>query len=239
MSQGGSEAAGNPAAVGSRASVAAADSSAWAPLGRRAFRWLWLGMLISSTGVWMQTVGAQWLLVQGPNAATLVALVQVASTLPVMLLALPAGVLADSVDRRWLLVTVQVYLCVVGILLAVLTAVDRMPPALLLAFTFAMGVGVAVQFPSWQSVIPELVTRPQLRAAARLDAVGVNVARAVGPALAGLVIARSGVPSVFAMYAVSVCFLAIALLFWRPAAWTGDPGAFRAGTEGRWPLRTA
>src|SRR4029453_17310088 len=81
------------------------ESSPWAPFGQRAFRWLWLGVFISYIGTWMQTVGAQCLLVDSPNAAALVSLVQVANTLPVMLLALPGGVLADSFDRRWLLFT--------------------------------------------------------------------------------------------------------------------------------------
>lgn len=192
-----------------------ADSSAWAPLGQRAFRWLWLGVLISWIGTWMQTVGAQWLLVDAPNAAALVSFVQAASTLPVMLLALPGGVLADSFDRRWLLITVQAYFFVVGALLAVLTAAGQMPPALLVAFTLALGAGAAVQLPGWQAIIPELVSRTQLRAATRLDLVGVNLARSVGPALAGLVIARFGVPIVFALNAVSVVLFAIALLVWR------------------------
>ncbi len=207
---------GNPAASGPPVSVPGdAGSSAWAPLGQRAFRWLWLGMLISSSGTWMQTVGAQWLLVDAPNAAALVSLVQVANTLPVMLLALPGGVLADSFDRRWLLFTVQAYFFAVGILLAVLTAAGQMTPALLLAFTFALGAGVAVQLPGWQATVPELVPRTQLRAASRLDLVHVNLSRALGPALAGLVIARFGVPVVFALNAVSVVFFAIALLVWR------------------------
>lgn len=88
-------------------------------------------MLISWTGTWMQTVGAQWLLVDAPNAAALVSFVQAATTLPVMLLALPGGVLADTFDRRWLLFTIQVYFFTVGILLAILTAIGQMPPALL------------------------------------------------------------------------------------------------------------
>src|SRR5437660_3767702 len=114
---------GQPAASGAPPSTpAAAESSAWAPLRQRAFRWLWLGVLISWTGTWMQTVGAQWLLIDAPNAAVLVSLVQAANTLPVMLLALPGGVLADSFDRRWLLFTTQAYFFIVGILLAVLTA---------------------------------------------------------------------------------------------------------------------
>src|SRR5437899_7797997 len=194
----------------------AGESSAWAPLRQRAFRWLWLGVLISSIGTWMQTVGAQWLLVDAPNAAALVSLVAVANSLPVMLLALPGGVLADSFDRRWLLFTVQAYFFIVGILVAVLTAVGQMSPALLLAFTFALGAGVAVQQPGWGATIPELVPRTQLRAASRLDLVNVNLSRAVGPALAGLVIAHlGGVPVVFALNAVSVVFLALALLLWR------------------------
>ena len=215
MTQRGEEGVGEPSASGTTASVSDADSSPWAPFGQRAFRWLWLGVFISYIGTWMQTVGAQWLLVDSPNAAALVSLVQVANTLPVMLLALPGGVLADSFDRRWLLFTVQAYFFVVGILLAALTFAGQMPPALLLAFTFAIAIGAAVQLPAWQATIPELVPRTQLRAATRLEMVGVNVARAGGPALAGLVIARFGVPWVFALNALSVIFLAIALLFWR------------------------
>jgi MFS family permease len=84
-----------------------ASVSPWAPLRRRAFFWLWLGVVVSSVGAWAQTVGAQWLFVQDPTAATIVTLVQTASTLPMMLLALPSGVLADAFDRRWLLFGVQ------------------------------------------------------------------------------------------------------------------------------------
>src|SRR2546425_1065402 len=164
----------------------------------------------------MLNAGAQWLLVDAPNAAALVSLVAVANSLPVMLLALPGGVLADSFDRRWLLFTVQVYFFIVGILVAVLTAAGQMSPALLLAFTFALGAGVALQQPSWGATIPELVPRTQLRAASRLDLVNVNLSRAVGPALAGLVIAHlGGVPVVFALNALSVVFLAVSVLFWR------------------------
>jgi MFS family permease len=212
----GGEQAGDPAASRKAAAIRTADASAWAPLAQRAFRWLWLGMLISWIGTWMQTVGAQWLLVDAPNAAALVSLVQAVTTLPMMLLALPGGVLADSFDRRWLLITVQAYLFVLGILLAVLTAADQMPPALLLAFTFALGAGGAVQLPAWQATMPELVPRNQLRAATRLDLVSVNGARSIGPALAGLVIAYlGGVPVVFALYAACVAFFGIVVLLWR------------------------
>src|SRR5512133_2541171 len=111
------------------------------------------GVLISWTGTWMQTVGAQWLLVDAPNAAVLVSLVQAATTLPVMLFALPGGVLADSFDRRWLLFSIQAYVFTVGVLLTVLTVAGQMTPALLLAFTFALGAGVALQLPGWGATI--------------------------------------------------------------------------------------
>ena len=241
MTQRGEEDAVDPAVSETPAPTAPiVESSPWAPLANRAFRWLWLGVFISYIGTWMQTVGAQWLLVDAPNAATLVSLVQAAMTLPVMLLALPGGVLADSFDRRWLLFTVQVYFFIVGALLTVLTAVGLMPPAVLLAFTFAIAIAAAVQLPTWQAMIPELVPRRQLRAATRLEMVGVNVARAGGPALAGLVIAASGVPVVFALNALSVVFLATVLLFWRrrPAESQAPPERFvpalRAGGRYVW-----
>jgi MFS family permease len=205
-----------PATSGTRASATTTpEPSPWAPLRQRTFRWLWLGVFITYVGTWMQVVGAQWLLVDAPNAATLVSLVQAAMTLPVMLLALPGGVLADSFDRRWLLFAVQVYFFTVGTLLTVLTALGLMPPALLLALILAFAVGAAVQLPTWQATIPELLPREQLRAAMRLEMVGVNVARAGGPAIAGLIVAAFGVPFVFGLNALSVVFLAIALLLWR------------------------
>src|SRR3954449_170413 len=130
--------------IGARAGL---ESSPWAPLRQRVFARLWVGVLISGMGTWMQTLGAQWLLVDVPNSAALVALVQAANTLPIMLLALPAGVIADSFDRRWVLFTIQIYFLLVGVLLLVLTLAGLMPPALLLAFTFLLGVGGAFQLP--------------------------------------------------------------------------------------------
>lgn len=193
----------------------AGTASALAPFREGPFRWLWLGVVVSSVGMWAQTVGAQWLFVEDPNAATIVALVQTASMLPVMLLALPAGVLADAFDRRWLMFGVQVYVIVVATLLAVLTAADRMPPGLLLAFTFALGAGLALQVPTWQPLMAELVPRSQLAAAVRLDMVSVNVARAAGPAIAGAIIVAWGVPPVFVFNAACAAVLAVVLLLWR------------------------
>ena len=195
--------------------IAALESSPWAPLRQRTFAWLWVGVLISGMGTWMQTLGAQWLLVDAPNAAAVVALVQVANTLPVMLLAMPAGVLADAFDKRWLLFIVQVYFLIAGVALLLLTIAGLMPPSLLLVFTLLLGVGAAVQLPAWQASTPELVPRDQIRSAARLEMVGINLSRAAGPAVAGLIIARFGVETVFALNALSVIPLAVALLFWR------------------------
>jgi MFS family permease len=160
MTNSASRAAGTPVAM---------ESSPWAPLRQRVFAALWVGVLISGMGTWMQTLGAQWLLVNTANSDAVVALVQAANTLPVMLLALPAGVIADSFDRRWVLFAVQAYFLIVGVLLLALTLAGFMPPALLLTFTFLLGAGAAVQLPAMQASTPELVPRNQIRSAARLE----------------------------------------------------------------------
>ncbi|MEU4564822.1 MFS transporter [Actinoplanes sp. NPDC023936] len=198
--------------------------TAWAPLRVTAFRSLWLALLASNIGTWMQTVGAQWLLVEESGSDTLVAVVQTASTLPIVLLALPAGALADTFDRRRLLLAVQVFLTGVGVLLTVLTVTDHMPPELLLTLTFVLGAGQAVTAPTWQSIIPELVPRSQLPQASALGAISMNLARAVGPAIAGLLIARAGTGVVFGMNTLSFAVFALVLFRWRPAS-TGNGDA--------------
>ena len=191
--------------------------SAWAPLRVAAYRNLWLALLAANIGTWMQTVGAQWLLINEPNASTLVALVQTASMLPILLLALPAGALADTFDRRHLLIAVQFFIVGVGVVLTLLTATGRMPPALLLTLTFAFGVGQALTLPAWASVIPDLVPRDLLRSASGLGSISVNVARSIGPALAGILIARTGVPLVFALNTLTFLIFALTLIRWRPS----------------------
>lgn len=212
------------------------DTGALAPLKNRPFAWLWLGVLISSIGAWAQTVGAQWLFVNDPHGATIVSLVQTATMLPMMLLALPGGVLADAFDRRGLLLGIQCYFVVVALVLAVLAALGQLPPALLLAFTFAIGMGTALQLPTWQPLITELVPRAQIPAATRLDMVNVNVSRAVGPAIAGGIIAVWGVPPVFFFNAACVGLLGLVLVLWRRPPTTANTGprerflpALRAG----------
>ena len=190
--------------------------SAWAPLRVTAFRSLWLALLASNIGTWMQLVGAQWLLIDEPNASTLVAVVQTSLMLPALLLSLPAGAVADSFDRRQLLIAVQAYLVLVGVALTALTAFDQMPPALLLTLTFGLGVGQALTMPAWQALVPDLVRRDALPAASALGGISVNAARAIGPAIAGLLIARTGVEAVFAFNALSYLIFAIVLMAWHP-----------------------
>jgi MFS family permease len=211
--------------------------TAWAPLRVTAFRALWLAVLASNIGTWMQTVGAQWLLVGEPHASTLVSLVQTANTVPVLLLALPAGVLADTFDRAHLLIGVQLFQVAVAAVLAVLTATGSMGPALLLTLTFVLGAGQALTIPAYQALIPELVPRSELASASALGAISTNLARAIGPAIAGLLIARVGVAAVFALNGVSFLVFALVLLVWRRVA--EDPGgpperfaaALRAGSR--------
>jgi MFS family permease len=190
-------------------------ASPWAPLRRSVFRNLWIAVLASNVGTWMQTVGAQWLVVPEPNAATWVSSVQAATTLPVLLLALPSGALADRFDRRRLLLAVQLSLFVTGIVLTVLTAMDLMPPPLLLVFTFLLGVGQALTLPSWQAIIPEVVPRAELPSASALGAVNTNLARSAGPAVAGLLVAHIGSAAVFGVNALSFGVFALALIIWR------------------------
>jgi MFS family permease len=193
----------------------AGPSGPLAPFRIPVFGWLWLGVVLSSVGFWAQNVGAQWLFINDPNAATIVSLVQTAGTLPMVLFSLAAGVLSDAFDRRRLLMWVQLYFAVAASLLSLLSALGLVPPLLLLAFTFAIGVGLAMQLATWQPMITELVPRSQIAAAIRLDMVSVNVARAIGPAIAGGVIALWGVPPVFAINAACTMFLIIALVRWR------------------------
>jgi MFS family permease len=207
-----------------------APESTWAPLRIAVFRVLWLAVLGSQLGTWMQTVGAQWLLVDQPNAGALVSLVQTAGTLPVLLLALPAGVLADSLDRRRMLIWVQLFQVGVGVALTALTFAGAMTPALLLTLTFTLGCGMAMTNPAYQAVIPELVPRPQIPSPAALGSIGMNLARAVGPALAGVLIARTGVAAVFAINAGTFLIFAVALFLWRrqPPEDAGLPEPFVA-----------
>ena len=192
--------------------------STWAPLRIGIFRALWLAVLVSNIGTWMQTVGAQWLLVNQPHASILVALVQTADMLPDVLLAYVGGVLADTVDRRLLLIIVQGCQVIIGLVLTILTIVGQMPPALLLTLTFILGAGSAFSVPAYQALIPDLVPRPQLQSASALGSINVNLARAVGPAIAGVLITRVGVGAVFAINTATFLVFGLVVAAWHPPA---------------------
>ncbi|MGW0998800.1 MFS transporter [Streptomyces sp. NPDC002523] len=202
--------------------ASAASESPWAPLAARVFRALWIAQLVSNIGSWMQTVGAQWLLVG--DSAALVTLVQTASSLPVVLLALPSGVVADRFDRRSVLLTAQFAMLAVSSVLAVLAFMDVLTPVVLLVLTFLLGCGTALMGPAWQAIQPELVERRRLGQAAALGAVNMNLARAVGPALGGAVVAAAGAGWVFAFNAASYLGIAAVLVLWRRPE-TVSPGA--------------
>ncbi len=141
----------------------------------------------------MQDVGAGWLMTSLSSSPSMVALVEAADSIPVMLLALPAGALADIVDRRRLLIAVQVYLMVIAGALAVLTlARHHDGPWVLLGFTFALGVGTALVMPAWAAIVPDLVPTDELPSAVALNSVAINVSRAIGPAIAGVLVAAVG-----------------------------------------------
>jgi predicted MFS family arabinose efflux permease len=194
----------------------ALSASTWAPLRSGPFRAIWFSDVASNIGGWMQTVGAQWLLVSVPHAPIFVSLVLVTDMVPDLLFGMVGGVLADTYDRRRLLIIVQIGLAITCGALTVLTYLHRMPPELLLAFTLMLGFGSVPVNPAFQAITPELVPREQVPAAAVLSGVSINLARAIGPALAGIMIARTGVASVFAVNTATFILFAVVIAAWRP-----------------------
>ncbi len=210
--------------------------NAFAPLAHRAFLVLWSATLIANIGTWMRDVGLAWRMTELAASATLVAAVQAAAALPVLLLALPAGALADVVDRRRLLFAAQAALGLLSVGLVLMELSGNTTPTLILAAALLGGVGAALSAPAWQSIVPQLVPRDVLRPAVALNATGVNIARAIGPALGGVLLATVGAWAVFALDALSFVAVLAALAWWRPpaAAARGGPpeavaGALRAG----------
>nr|WP_240940311.1 MFS transporter [Planosporangium flavigriseum] len=191
--------------------------AAWAPLRHKWFRVLWIAQFASSVGGWLQTVAAQWLMLTLTRAPLPVALVQTALSLPVFLVGLPAGALGDIVDRRRLLIVSQAFTLVAAAGLAVLTFAGLVSPWLLLLFTFLIGTGGALMAPAWIAVQPELVERDEIPHATALNAVSMNLSRAVGPAIGGVIVAVLGAAAAFTFNALSYLSSLIALKRWpRP-----------------------
>src|SRR5262245_13487183 len=156
------------------------SASAFAPLRHRLFCWLWIASLGSNIGTWIQTVGAAWLMTELSTSSLLVGLVQTAAHLPLFLLAIPAGALADIVDRRRLLLVSQAWMLLVALALAAFTFAGLTTPWLLLALTFLLELGFALGGPAWFAIAPELVPREEVPAAVALESVSWNAAKALG-----------------------------------------------------------
>jgi MFS family permease len=198
--------------------------SPWAPLGESLFRSLWIASVVSYTGTWMQNVGAGWLMTQMTMNPFMVGLVQAAGALPVFLVILPAGALADMVDRRRFLLVTQGWMVLASGALGILVLTSCVGPWMLLLFTFLLGLGAVMNDPAWQAITPELVPREQHASAVALNSAGFNVARAVGPALGGVIVAAVGSGTTFLLNAASFFGVIMFLYRWkRPVEASASP----------------
>jgi MFS family permease len=189
------------------------------PLYEPLFRSLWIAAVISYIGTWMQNVGAGWMMASLTMSPLMVGLVQAANSIAVFLVVLPAGAIADVVDRRKLLLLTQIWMVLAAAVLGLLAILGLVTPALLLLFTFLMGFGAVLNDPAWQAITPEVVSRENFAAGIALNSAGFNVARAIGPALGGLVIYAAGSGVAFLLNAVS--FFGVILFLYR---WKCQPG---------------
>lgn len=191
------------------------DVSPWQPLQNQVFRSLWIASIASNMATWMHDVGAAWLMTSLAPSPFMVSLVQAAASLPLFVFALPAGACADVFDRRRLLLITQAWMLIAAASLAWLTAAGIQDPYLLLGFTCAIGIGAAFNAPAWQAIVPEIVSRKELASAVALNSAGINLARSVGPALGGIVVARFGPELAFALNALSFIGIIVVLFRWR------------------------
>jgi MFS family permease len=187
----------------------------WRPLRAPTFRNLLVADVVSDMGTFMQSVGAAWLMVSLHAGPFYVALTQTASALPFFVFALPAGSIGDIVDRRKLILFTEIWMAGVAIVLAAVTIGGLMTPLLLLILTFALSAGDAFETPSWRAVLPELVSKEDLASASALNGIEFNFARAVGPALAGIVIAAAGIGTAFAINAASFIGVIVVIARWK------------------------
>jgi MFS family permease len=198
---------------------------------------LWLAWLAANLTMWMNDVSVAWLMTSLTHNVVMVALVQAASTLPVFLLGLPSGALADIIDRRRYFAFTQLWVALVAVVLGVLSFTDNLNAPLLLALTFANGIGLAMRWPVFAAIVPDLVSRAELPAALALNGVAMNVSRVVGPVVAGALLAGAGSPFVFAINAVLSVFSLVMILRWksqqRVSSLPGERflGAMRVGLQ--------
>ena len=213
----------------SGAAQSPAPVSPFAPLALPVFRMLWFTWLAANISMWMHEVAAAWMMTSLTTTPIWVALVQTASTLPVFLLGLPSGALADILDRKRFFFVTQLWVAAVALVLCVTIFSGVMTPTLLLLLTFANGVGLALRWPVFAATVPELVPRVQLPAALALNGVSMNASRIVGPLLAGAVIASLGSAYVFLLNAVLSVLAA-----WVISRWQRTPTPQPLGREKLW-----
>ena len=207
--------------------------SVWAPFASRAFVWLWLANTVSALGTWIQNAASAWIMTDLAPSPIMVSLVQAAAQLPVLLLALPAGALADLMDRKRLLILTNMLMLAASAVLAIVAAVGRVDSIILLTLTVLLAVGAALNGPAWAASVPLTVPRRSLTQALVLNSVGFNIARAIGPAIAGLILAVAGATTAFAANAASFAFVAgvVAVLLTFPRSQTANnvpPEPFRS-----------
>ena len=192
------------------------QGSTLAPFRISTFRYVWFASLASNFGGLIQSVGAAWLMTSIATSSDMVALVQASVTLPIMLFSLASGALADSFDRRRVMLTAQCFMFVVSALLTVVAYLGLITPWLLLGFTFLIGCGTALNNPSWQASVGDMVPRQDMPAAVALNSMGFNMTRSVGPAIGGIIVAAAGAAAAFAVNTFSYFALIFVLFRWRP-----------------------
>jgi MFS family permease len=195
-----------------------APTSLWRPLRSSLFRNLLIADVVSDVGTFMQSVGAAWLMVSLNAGPMYVALTQTASALPFFILALPAGAIGDIADRRKVILRTETWMLIVAAVLTAMTIAGKMSPVLLLGLTFALSAGDAFETPTWRAVLPELVSKEDLPAASALNGIEFNFARAVGPALAGFVIAFAGIGAAFLLNTLSFLGVILVVARWKRVA---------------------
>lgn len=192
--------------------------SSWQPLQQPVFRMLWIATVVSNIGSWMSDVGINWTMLSLSADPLAIALVQAASSLPMFLFALPSGVMADIVDRRRYLIFSQIWMFIAAAGLTLLSLFGLVTPMILLAATFLLSTGAAMSSPPFQAIVPDLVSKAELSPAIALNSLGINISRAIGPALGGLILSFAGPWMVFALNALSVLGVMWVLWRWKPAA---------------------
>lgn len=195
------------------------------PFASPLFKRVWLASILSNFGGLIQSVGAAWLMTALTSSSQMVALVQASTALPLMLLSLLAGAMADNLERRTVMLAAQFFMLLASLLLTCCAWAGWLTPWTLLFFTFAIGCGTAIHAPAWQASVADMVPRAALPRAIAYNSMGFNIARSVGPALGGVIVAAAGAAFAFMINAVSYVALILVLLRWRPEPRSGGPGS--------------